>query len=148
MCLKWFQKPVNTSDILPEPKSSIVVDGGEVTNIIRARFPSCELFISDLNSYKLVSHEDLAWFLLQDQTNKGEYVVEKFDCDDYSYRLMGQVSVPNWSDLAFGIVWTDAHALNCFIDEDKKFWFVEPQDDTIRENYPAWAGKNVRFIIM
>ena len=69
-------------------------------------------------------------------------------CDDFSYRLMGQFSIPGWSDLAFGIVWTSkpyAHALNCMIDEEERFWFVEPQTDELIETI---EGVEARFIIM
>ncbi len=149
MCFNLFgNKATGNSDILPLPKSSIVVSGGVVTDIIRARFPDCKLFISDMNDYKLVSDEDMAWFLAQDQTNKMGYVPEVRDCDDFSYRLMGQVSVPGWSDLAFGIVWTDAHALNCVILETKEFFFIEPQTDELQKELKSWQGTNIRFIMI
>ena len=58
------------------------------------------------------------------------------------------MSIPGWSDLAFGIIWTDKHALNCFVDENKKFWLVEPQNDKIMEDFEPWMGSQPRFVIM
>ena len=54
-----------------------------------------------------------------------------FNCDDYSFRLMGQVSNPGWSDIAFFIVWGGTHAYNCFIDNTPQAYIIEPQLDKI-----------------
>lgn len=69
-------------------------------------------------------------------------------CDDFSYRLMGQLSIPEWSGIAFGIVWTNLHALNCFIDDKGKFWFIEPQSDKLQDKLEAWQGTEILFILM
>lgn len=62
------------------------------------------------------------------------------DCDDYSFALMGLVRklLPG---VCFGIVWVDVlgsndevlykHAMNFFIDNNKKFYYVEPQTNNI-----------------
>ena len=58
------------------------------------------------------------------------YTKEIFDCDDYSFALMGlmKLFIP---DIAFGIIWTNTHAFNFFIDNNHKLWFVEPQNNKI-----------------
>ena len=76
------------------------------------------------------------------------YVTEERDCDDFSYRLMGQLSVPDWSGIAFGIVWTNLHALNCMIDENGKFWFIEPQTGRLQSKLEAWQGTEILFILL
>ena len=56
-------------------------------------------------------------------------------CDDFATRLHGAFCIPGWSALVVGEVicntGTDCHAINCFIDSDKKVWLVEPQSDFI-----------------
>jgi len=61
---------------------------------------------------------------------------------------MGQFSVPGWSDLAFGIVWTDIHALNIMVGTDKQIYFLEPQLDKILLELEPWMGTSIRFITM
>ena len=76
------------------------------------------------------------------------FVAEDRDCDDFSYRLMGQFSIRGWSQLCLGIVWTHTHALNCFVDENKKLWFIEPQTDKIQEGLEEWQGSQIRIIVI
>lgn len=95
--------------------------------------------------YRDKRHEDI--FTLRYNTST-EDLTHYSGCDDFSYRLMGEFSVPGWSDLAFGIVWTNLHALNCFIDESGNFWFVEPQTDTLQSALLPWQGSKIRLIVM
>jgi len=131
----------------PEPTSTERITFARLHNLLVTKFPDAQVFLSDAN-YKLCSLDDIALFLAQDQTNHAEYKAESFDCDDFSYRLMGQFSFHPWSDLAIGIVWTDKHALNIFIDELYNAWFIEPQDDTVFTKLSNWQGSNVRLVVM
>ena len=139
-----FQKPI------PEkikPTSREVVSYQGLYQILRQRFPEGELYLSD-RIYLLCDVDDINAFLKQDATNKYKYQEDVYDCDDFSYRLMGQFSVPDWSYLAFGIVWTESHALNILVTEDKKILFIEPQSDTLQEELLAWQGSMIRFVMM
>lgn len=139
MC--FFRKKVEPERI--KPTSSQRISYGDLFCLIKNTFPSCELYLSDSN-YLLCSYDDIALFLAQDQTNKMDYIIEERDCDDFSYRLMGQFSIPDWSNLCLGIIWTDNHAFNCFVTEDKELLFIEPQTDEI-------SGKlreKVRLIVL
>ena len=130
------------------PTSRAVVSYQGLYTILRQRFPDeGQLYLSD-RIYRLPSKEDIKAFLAQDKTNHEKYVAEDYDCDDFAYRLMGQFSVPIWSALAFGIVWTDLHALNCCVAENQKFYFIEPQNDKIMENLEPGMGSKIRFICM
>ena len=104
----------------------------EVLTILKSEFPDANIFLSD-EIYEKISLPDLKEFLRKDDTNLYRYKPELFDCDDFSYRLMGNVSIPGLSGIPFGIVWTitenGGHALNCFIDEREQVWLVEPQTD-------------------
>jgi len=141
----WFWRKSIPEKI--KPTSQRVISMGELYNLLRKRFPKGELYLSD-HLYLLCSKADISKFLQQDATNKYKYQPEKFDCDDFAYRLMGQFSVPDWSYLAFGLVWTDRHALNCFVTEDLEFYFIEPQNDVIRKELKSWQGSTIRFITL
>ena len=58
-----------------------------------------------------------------------EWQTEVFDCDEFSFALQGEMRLI-CGNLAFGIVWTQNHALNyCFVVDagEVKMYFVEPQ---------------------
>ncbi len=130
------------------PTSRAVISHKGLYTILRQKFPDeGQLYLSD-RVYRLPSKEDIKVFLARDKTNREKYVAEDYDCDDFAYRLMGQFSVPVWSALAFGLVWTDCHALNCFVAQNQKFYFIEPQNDKIMENLEPEMGSHIRFICM
>ena len=139
MC--WKQKTIVEPERI-EPQSMIRVELAELRQILASAAPTANIQMAD-NWKFLCNYEDVALFLAQDQTNKLEYIAEEYDCDDFAFRLMGQFSVPGWAHLALGICWTGTHALNCFIDEERKLWFLEPQNDTI-----TGTLEDIRLIIM
>jgi|TARA_Y100000310_G_scaffold23392_1_gene22375 hypothetical protein len=142
MCLSFFnRKPIVEPETV-DPQSTIEIELAELHTLLTSTAPDANIILADNWKY-LCSYEDVALFLAQDQTNKVEYISEEFDCDDFSFRLKGQFSIPGWAALALGICWTNNHALNCFVDEDKKLWFIEPQNDTITD-----VLENIRLIIM
>jgi hypothetical protein len=120
---------------------------GDLWDLLKAKFPDAQIWLSDMD-YRLCSGEYIDNALAIDDTNRQTYVNEKFDCDDFAYRLMGQLCVPETSDLAFGIVWTDVHALNLFIDNQKKIWFVEPQSDGRKVELENWQGSKIVLVVM
>jgi hypothetical protein len=121
---------VNADSI--SPHSSERIELAELNGLLVASAPSATIWMADNWKY-LCKWDDVALFLAQDETNKAEYIAEEHDCDDFSFRLKGQFSVPAWSALALGICWTTTHALNCFVCEDRRLWFIEPQTDAITE---------------
>jgi len=139
--IKLLQKKVEPESILPT--STKRIKGEVLYKLLRDKFPDAELYLSD-KDYLLCSYDDIALFLAQDNTNKMGYIKEILDCDDFSYRLMGQFSIPGWSDLAFGIVWSNVHALNICVTEDLEVLFVEPQSDELKDSQQGL----IRFIIM
>lgn len=145
MCI--FKKKPEFKPVI-RPMIRKEVDFNYIFNIINTKLPNApHIYLSD-STYYLCSEDDIKSFLDMDSTNKETYIAEEFDCDDFSYRLIGQLSVPEWSGIAFGIVWTDLHALNCFIDTNGKFWFIEPQTDAIQEILDDWQGKDIQFVMM
>jgi len=99
-------------------------------------------FMSD-EQYGLTSVAEIAGFLAEDRTNKFEYVNDLYDCDDFSYRLMGNLSVGKAARLALGIMWVvmgdgQGHALNVFVDDKLTVWCIEPQTDQIFKKPADW----------
>ena len=141
MC--WFKskKPV-------DPNARPKVSGNYIFQILNKVKPDAtHVYISD-NEYWMCTKQDIETFLSLDATNKSKYVAEEHDCDDFAYRLQGQLSTPEWAGIAFGIVWTNLHAMNCFIDLSGKFWLIEPQSDKIQETLEPWQGNEILFILM
>ena len=145
MC--WLSKLFGSKPSI-KPEMKVQVTGNYIFNILDAIVPKAtHIYLSD-SLYWLCSDKDIENFLSQDDTNKMGYIAEERDCDDFSYRLMGQLSIPDWSGIAFGIVWTNLHALNCFIDDMGVFWFVEPQTNKLQDKLEAWQGTEILFIMM
>ena len=143
MCFsKLFHKQEPISPESLKPQSTVQIELAELRDLLTSTAPGASIIMAD-NWKLLCNYEDVALFLAQDQTNKTDYESEEYDCDDFSFRLKGQFSIPGWAALALGICWTNDHALNCFMDEDKKLWFIEPQTDTITDTL-----ENIRLIIM
>ncbi len=110
------------------------VDWTEIQKLLKEAFgEKCTLFLVD-GKYRIPTLASFKKFLKEDKTDLYKYVPEEMDCDDFSFRLMGQVSYPGWSDIAFGIAISQTHAYNCIVAEDagqNKVFLVEPQSDRI-----------------
>jgi len=151
MFIDWLRSlicpPCPQEPTMPILTSRQRITCSELQDIIKVIAPEAEMFLSD-KTYTLCNKDDIFNFLVYDRTDRIEYEAEVMDCDDFSYRLMGNISIPPWSDLAFGIVWTNLHALNCYIGEDKKLHYVEPQADTIQTGLLNWQGDKIRLIVL
>jgi hypothetical protein len=131
-------------EILPSGKKEISFQEKEA--FLKARFPGVQLLLT--YQHILPTYDDIAYFLARDQTNKYAYVMPDYICSSYAIRLAGQFSIPKWSELTFGLVWTDKHALNCVITEDMQFYFAEPQTDELQTELKEWQGSQIRFIMI
>ncbi len=141
MC--WFKPETEVKPITRKQ-----VDSNYIFGILNAIVPKAtHIYLSD-SRYWLCYKNDIEQFLVKDDTNKMGYIAEERDCDDFSYRLMGQLSTPGWSSIAFGIVWTNLHALSCFISDTGEFFFIEPQTDRLQRELEPWQGSEILFILM
>lgn len=115
------------------PNPGPVMTGSEVSKLFK---DVDNVFISDI-SYTTARKKDINHFLSYNMFNFRKYVPEKYDCDNYSFSLMG-LFTNLMSGYAIGIVWADtpggAHALNFFIDEKKVMWYIEPQTNKVFQN--------------
>ena len=134
-------------ELVPQLTFSGEMDIYELSSILIDKFPDTPIYLPD-SLYKLCSIQDVKRFLEWDNTDKQKYLAEMHDCDDFAYRLKGQISIYPWSAIPFGIVWTNIHALNIVVLSDKEIYFVEPQSDKILETLEPWQGTEIRFIAL
>jgi len=106
-----------------------------------------DMYIADHNFW-LCELDDIERFLDWDETNHHSYEAEVYDCDDFAKRLWGQFAVPGWSHFAFGLVWTNTHAMNILVDTNRDVWLVEPQTDTRRSALLSWQDDVLRYIVV
>jgi hypothetical protein len=137
MCLDWlFIQRYGIS----KPKDLIESDWTEVYNLLNSEFPNAKIYISDRRT-KLAPFSEYARFMKWSTVSQNKYIPEYYDCDDFSFALMGDFHrIPEWGCLAFGILWLKkpAHAVNVFIDSNKQIWVVEPQNDNIFKMPTHW----------
>ena len=119
----------------------------ELFQLLRDKFPSAQIFMAR-EIYDLCNLEDIEEFLRLDDTNRHKYDLRRFRCSDFAFRLQGQLTVPGWSGLAKGIFWSEVHALNCMVDQNLDFWYIEPQTDGTKAYLEPWQGVACRVIIM
>ena len=93
-------------------------------------------------TYFTVEKDYISEILALDDTNKFEYRLESFDCDEFGFFLMSNMMLLSYNcdykyRIAFGVLigynqeMNINHLINFFIDGNNTTWCVEPQDDTI-----------------
>jgi len=141
MCIDWLRKIICINKI-PKPIGLVDIDASEILTILKAEFPNAAIHFAD-NDYKTTTKTEMKRFLKDDLVDKNIYISEFYDCDDFSFALMGEVSCQEWGKLPFGILWTEvpggAHAVNVFIDSSRKVWIIEPQNDKIFQCPDNWT---------
>lgn len=98
--------------------------------------------ISD-ESYKPIDMEKLKQFLKDDPCNLQEYNLHDYDCDDFSFALMGALHMNReMAACPFFITWADTpkggHAVLTFY-YDGEVKIIEPQTDEIFDIPEGWT---------
>lgn len=123
----------------PVPATFSTMSSSILRRILRLQYnPS--IFISD-SKYEICRHEDIKSFLKKYNINLRKYDKNKYDCDNFSFSLMGNFT-NLMSGYAIGIVWADTpkgkHALNFYIGLGEhgkpEFYFIEPQTNEVFQN--------------
>jgi hypothetical protein len=96
-----------------------------------------EIYMPDV-SLKVYNKEEVKKCFELEEVSSIQYVSESFDCDDFAAELYGKFA---------GLVWTNVHALNWFIDDTNTFYFIEPQNKKIAEKLDSWQGTEIRFFL-
>lgn len=131
---------VTNNRILSPPTNGEWQSCDYVAERLLAEFPEVgdRIYLSD-NRYLLVPSGEVEKLLDWDATDEFVYVPELYDCDDFQFRLWGQVnSLPEWAGLSMGIIWFSdpPHAMNIFVDIDGNVWLIEPQNDDMFQRPP------------
>ena len=133
MCFKWFRK-LSASN------------GDEIYCLLQDIFSDASIYMSD-DRYDYVNKNKLLTFLAGDKTNLATYIPEDYDCDDFSFRLMGQFHLQGsgFEDKAIGIIWLQqpAHALNVCVTKERKVLLIEPQTDKVYVRPEDYIGQLV-----
>lgn len=135
-------------DGVPLPMYKEPIQYNKVKSILKRIAPNVQIYLSD-NLFYTLDIDEFKKFLAYDDTNYNVYVTETFDCDNFSFRLIGNTNVGGWSDVAIFICWSDTHAFNLVIDSDSQVWIVEPQTDYVvkyDQNVESMY-KNIRVIM-
>jgi len=138
MCFNYFYKRRYG---ISKPKQVVDADYSILRSKLQSEFPKAHLLLSDWE-YKLAPFTEYERLIRWSLTDKNKYIKESYDCDDFSFSLMGDFhQIPEWGSLAFGIFWllTPAHAVNMFVDDEYKVWVVEPQTDNIFKFPKDWV---------
>ena len=114
----------------PIPKEWQKVDYTFILEKLLEVFPFAKIYLSD-RYYYTCPKLDIATFLVDDKTDQQKYQTEVFDCDDFSFRLMGQFHTKPYSSLAFGIAWSRSHAYNIVVVTSEGVFLIEPQSDVV-----------------
>jgi hypothetical protein len=99
--------------------------------------PGSEVYLPD-KSMKIYRKTDVESYHRLMEVARISYIPETHDCDDFAAKLFGDFS---------GLVWTDVHALDWFVDEQAQFWFIEPQNRLLAPVLTDGQGSKIRFLI-
>ncbi len=134
---EFLQRLFKTKTKQPMPESIPIIHGQNITGAeVQALLTpfTDKQWISD-GIFECIVTSNFRAFLERNKIDSETYIVDRHDCDDYSYELIGDVT--HWyPEGCIGIVWGlntngNPHAWNFIINECKKIMFVEPQADTI-----------------
>ena len=76
--------------------------------------------------YGLTSVEEAKEYSETTKVAIRKWISEKYDCDEFSFALMGYWNLDLFQ-FSFGIAWSNFHAFNIFVDNNKNIFVVEPQ---------------------
>jgi len=128
------------------PRITDYIGWDELRSLLKGACKEPTIYLSD-TSYALISKSEMLRFLKEDLVDLAKYTPEYYDCDDFSFRLHGALSLPVWGGIAFGIAWSATHAYNIFVDDERKVWIIEPQTDQLMKPSNV-SPYDTRLIIM
>jgi len=141
---------LGTFPTILKPEVTDTVDAHWIYKRLHEEIPTLTRVLLSDEKYQLPTKDCIIKFLSLDDTDKRKYVPIWYDCDDFSFRLMGQFHRGNWACLAIGIAWSSTHAYNIFIDSLGTVYVIEPQTDVIIDHYSAARDSEyaTTFVIM
>ena len=124
-----------------------IITGAELRAILskELRITNPGVIATGDRNYALIDPVWITKFITLDLTNVIPYQSERFDCDDFSIVLTGEVRKWFWkakidAPIAFGFLWGDirqseeattvrGHAINFMVTKERKVVLIEPQTD-------------------
>jgi hypothetical protein len=119
--------------VLSIPATEGYIDLFEMSSILLDYDEDAEVYLPD-GDMRVYKKDSVANCQSLDEIASLTYVDTTHDCDDFAAKLFGKFA---------GLVWTTDHALNWFVDNNNKLWFVEPQNKKISTD----AGNPIRFFL-
>ena len=97
--------------------------------------------------YNLTDLKNLNKFLFKYLTDAKSYEEETYDCDDFAIKLWAKFKsfYPNY---ALGLALSNSHVFNIFIDDKKKIWVIEPQNDQVMDYENITSKYKLKMIII
>ena len=138
MC--WlFKKPLSEETAI---KPCGTIDLGLMYAIVQAKAEEIEdkdyeIYLPD-NANKVYKKADVIASQELKEVASAPYVDESHDCEDFAAELFGKFA---------GLIWTNLHAFNWFVDETDTFWYIEPQTKKLSQTIEGWQGNDVRFFL-
>jgi len=111
--------------------------------LMTASVAGCPFHLAD-NYYRPVDESLIKQILETDKTNREQYVAEDFDCDDFTFKLMGIFHQDTrTAAMPIFITWvvrTDkqAHAVISYYTNNGTVMIIEPQNDNIYSVPAGW----------
>jgi hypothetical protein len=143
------------NNIFSKKEKAEVISHVEVNQLLRQQLSdrlrsNVIIILADAN-YCLIKSTKVQEIYANSNIKNLSYEYEKHDCDDFSVLMKAEFIKAVKKDssaryaYAAGIVFGNIptpHAINWYIDENKKIWFIEPQNGDIF----APKGKNIVFL--
>ena len=126
--VKELKLLIDTNPPIKEPKRLATLTSLEVYTALQPHVSSLSIVHCTDKTYGATSVTEAKKFSNETKIQAREWIEEKYDCDEFSFALMGY-----WNDgleqFAFGIAWSATHAFNIMVDNNKQVWVVEPQSN-------------------
>lgn len=133
--------------LLDTPAQGKVVTSDIAQKLVRTALGACladkaHVRFAD-ERYYLPTQDEVQYILDESKLDRKDWLSERFDCDDFSFILKGEISSHAYQagqltcGLCSGIVWghfawnKSYHAANWFLGADEQLFFIEPMWDTI-----------------
>lgn len=131
---------------IPVPKITKEINHKELRKILKRKLRRAHIFIVDTKKH-LIDKSEMERFLREDKTDLIKYCPEIYDCDNFAWRLLGNINVEGWSGIAFGFAFSKVHAFNIFVGADKEVYIIEPQADKISTTKEVKKLKNKKVYL-
>jgi len=121
----------------PSPSPSLAYVVYQATGCRRVEVPDKHM--------DLPTDSDMKRWLAYDKTDKKPYENEVWDCDDFARNCWNNIrnmALKEGKNIAFALTWSQGHALNLYVNNNRQVIFIEPQTDRQTSVHSA-----LRFVI-